>query len=51
MKTRMLASAAESGSVDDRCAQACGLVSRTMARRDGGGAKQTSVKSRLCPRL
>jgi hypothetical protein len=38
MKTRILARAAESDSVEDKCAQACGLVSRTMARRDGGGA-------------
>lgn len=36
MKTRRLASAAASGSVEERCAQACGLVSRTIARRDGG---------------
>jgi hypothetical protein len=38
MKIRILARAAESESVDERCAQACGLVSRTIARSDGGGA-------------
>lgn len=41
MKTRMLASAADSESEDERCAHACGLVSRTIASSEGGGA--TSV--------
>lgn len=39
MNTRILARAAESESVEDRCAQACGLVSSTMASREGGGAE------------
>jgi hypothetical protein len=38
MKTRRLATAEERGSVLLRCAQAWGFVSRTIARRDGGGA-------------
>ena len=38
MKTRMLARAAESERVEDRCAHACGLVSSTIASNDGGGA-------------
>lgn len=42
MKTRMLARAAESERVEDRCAHACGLVSRTMASSDGGGAAKVS---------
>ena len=37
MKTRIFARAAERERVDERCAHACGLVSRTMASRDGGG--------------
>jgi hypothetical protein len=43
MKTRRLARAAESDSVEDKCAQACGFVSRTIARREGGGAINVSV--------
>ena len=39
MKTRMLARAVESESVEDKCAQACGLVSSTMASSEGGGAE------------
>ncbi len=38
MKTRILARAAESERVEERWAQACGLVSNTMASNDGGGA-------------
>lgn len=38
MKTRMLATAFESGRVGERSAQACGLVSRTMTSRAGGAA-------------
>lgn len=40
MKTRMLAMAFERGRVDLRRAQACGLVSRTMTRRDGVAAAE-----------
>jgi hypothetical protein len=40
MKTSILARAAERESVEDKCAQACGLVSRTMASSDGGGAEK-----------
>lgn len=43
INTRMLVRAAESDSVEDKCAQACGLVSRTMARSEGGGADPESV--------
>lgn len=43
MKTRRLAIADESGRVLDRCAQACGFVSRTIARRDGGGPEANLV--------
>lgn len=39
MKTRRLAMAEESGRVEARWAQAWGFVSRTIARRDGGGAR------------
>ena len=35
MKTRMLAIALERGRVGERSVQACGLVSRTMTRREG----------------
>lgn len=38
MKTRRLAMAEERGRVEDRWAQAWGLVSRTMASKEGGGA-------------
>lgn len=38
MKTSMFARAAESEMEDERCAQACGFVSRTTASSDGGGA-------------
>ena len=37
MKMRRLAMQADNGRVDDRCAHACGLESRTTARSDGGG--------------
>ena len=43
MNTRMLASAAESDRVEERCAHACGFVSRTIARSEGGGAVHLSV--------
>lgn len=47
MKTSRLAIAVDSGRVDARCAQACGFVSRTMDRRDGGGPSRTvSYRSR-----
>lgn len=36
MKTRMLAMAVERGREGFRSAQACGLVSRMMVRREGG---------------
>ncbi len=38
MKTRMLAIALERGRVELRRDQACGFVSRTMVRREGGGS-------------
>jgi hypothetical protein len=44
MKIRILARAAERDSVDERCAHAWGLVSRTIARRDGGGAGKRLAK-------
>jgi hypothetical protein len=40
MKTRRLATALERGRMEERCAQACGFVSRMIARRDGGGPVQ-----------
>jgi hypothetical protein len=41
IKMRRAAIAEESGSVEDRCAQAWGFVSRTIASREGGGAVET----------
>ena len=38
MKTRRFAIAAEKGRVGERRDQACGFVSRIIARRDGGGS-------------
>lgn len=43
MKTRMLAIALEMGRVSERRAQARGLVSSTMVRREGGGSEGRSV--------
>lgn len=40
MKTRRLAMAAERGRVGVRRAQAWGLVSRIMVRREGGGSEE-----------
>jgi hypothetical protein len=37
MKMRRLAMQDERGRVVERWAHACGLLSRTMARREGGG--------------
>ena len=39
MKTSRLAMARESGRVEERRAQALGLVSRIMVRREGGGSR------------
>lgn len=43
MKMRRAAIAEERGSVEDRCAQAWGFVSRTIASKEGGGAVETSA--------
>ena len=45
MKTRIFARAAESERVEERCAHACGLVSRTMASKDGGGTMKRQSQS------
>ena len=45
MKTRMFAIALERGRVGERRAQACGFVSRTMARSEGGGPVAISDQS------
>lgn len=49
MKTRRLAMAEERGRpVEARWAQACGFVSRTIARREGGGAGLQCQYMTLC---